>query len=156
MSSPNLRSSAPATEPRLIGSLLRVAWERVREHVYQGVCSDGFDDLNRAHVALFRYEGLEGQRPSQVADRMQITKQSVNDLLRHLENRGYVESEPDSNDKRARLIRLTARGRLLEASTWKHAGTAENRLKKHIGVKRFATLLEILRAIQEIPGSRPL
>jgi DNA-binding MarR family transcriptional regulator len=87
---------------------------------------------------------------------MQITKQSVNDLIRHLENHGYVESEPDFNDKRARLIRLTARGRLLEASARKHAHAAENRLKDHIGVKRFLTLLEILRAIQEIPGSPPL
>lgn len=155
MSSLNFREPTPAKEPRLVGSLLRLAWERIREQIYQGVCGDGFDDLNPAHVALFRYEGLEGQRPTQLADRMQITKQSINDLIRYLENCGYVESETDPSDKRARLIRLTSRGRRLEASVWKHARAAENRLKDQIGAKRFSTLLEILHAIQEFPRSRP-
>lgn len=150
MSSPGLRDPVPAKEARLVGSLLRLAWERVREQIYQGVCNDGFGDLNPAHVALFRYEGIEGQRPTQLAERMQITKQSINDLIRYLENRGYAESVPDPRDKRARLIRLTPRGRRLESSVWKHARVAENHLKRQIGATRFSTLLEILRAIHEI------
>ena len=151
MSSSNSRGPTPAKEPRLIGSLLRVAWERIRVQIYSGVCNEGFDDLNPAHVALFRYEGMEGQRPTELANRMQITKQSINDLLRHLENCGYAEFERDPGDKRARLIRLTARGRRLEASVWKHARAAENDIKNQIGARRFSTLLEILHAIQEIP-----
>jgi DNA-binding MarR family transcriptional regulator len=148
MSSRNFQQAAPRRDSRLVGSLLRVAWERVREQIYQGVRNDGFDDLNPAHVALFRYEGLDGQRPGQLAERMQITKQSINDLIRHLENCGYAETQQDPRDARARLISLTARGRRLEASVWKHARAAEDQLKEKIGAKRFATLLEILRAIQ--------
>ena len=86
--------------------------------------NDGYDDLNPAHVALFRYEGLHGQRPTQLAEYMQITKQSVNDLVRHLERCGYAESSPDPNDKRARLVYLTPRGRRLEATVQKYRASS--------------------------------
>jgi DNA-binding MarR family transcriptional regulator len=146
MSSENLQ----AEDSRRVGSLLRLAWERVRERIYEGVRNDGFDDLNPAHVALFRYEGLDGQRPTQLAERMQITKQSINDLMRHLEKCGYAETRQDPEDARARLISLTARGRRLEATVWKHARAAENELKDRIGTKRFAGFLEVLREIQRV------
>ena len=87
-----------------IGALLRVVWQWVREQMYAGVVAAGFDDLNAAHVGLWRYPGLDGLRPSQLADQRGITKQSVNDLLGHLERHGYLVREPDSVDGRARVI----------------------------------------------------
>jgi DNA-binding MarR family transcriptional regulator len=75
--------------------------------MYAGVVAAGYDDLNAAHVGLWRYPGLDGLRPSQLADHMGITKQSVNDLLGHLEGHGYLERVPDSADGRARMIRLS-------------------------------------------------
>ena len=68
--------------------MLRVVWQWVRDQLYAGVVAAGFDDLNAAHVGLWRYPGLEGVRPSQLADQVGITKQSVNDLLGHLEAHG--------------------------------------------------------------------
>src|SRR5215472_2926705 len=73
-----LSSDATDHGPR-IGALLRLAWQSIRERIYSGVRSDGYGDLNPAHVALFRYEGLDGQRPTQLAESIQITKQSVNE-----------------------------------------------------------------------------
>src|SRR5689334_20639480 len=103
-----------AVEQPAIGGLLRLAWQRVRERIYEAVRREGYDDLNPAHLAMFRYEGLDGRRPVELADKMQITKQSVNDLLRHLEKRGYVELTQDPSDSRARLIHLTPNGKRLD------------------------------------------
>lgn len=139
----------PADRPR-VGALLRLAWQRVREHIYDGVIADGFDDLNPAHVSLFRYEGLDGRRPTQLAESMQITKQSVNDLLRHLEHRGYVECRPDPGDKRARLVRLTARGRRLDAVVRKHARAAEEALIRELGEEQFRELYSLLAKVTAI------
>lgn len=141
-----------ATEhgPR-IGALLRLAWQRIRERIYSGVRSDGYGDLNPAHVALFRYEGLDGQRPTQLAESMQITKQSVNDLIRHLERCGYAECRPDPHDKRARRVRLTAMGRQLEAAIQKHARAAEKELEHQLGPVRFRELLTTLRKMNGRP-----
>jgi len=138
--SPNRR---PGDRPRL-GALLRLAWQRVRERIYTGVRDDGYGDLNPAHVALFRYEGFDGRRPTQLAEAMQITKQSVNDLLRHLERHGYVECRSDPADKRARLVHLTARGRRLDAAVRTHARAAERELAEELGEERFRDFYKML------------
>ena len=114
--------------------------------------NDGYDDLNPAHVSLFRYEGLDGRRPTQLAEFMQITKQSVNDLLRHLERCGYTECRRDPKDKRARLVCLTARGRRLEAAVRKYARAAEGELANELGQERFREFHRTLRKISGLPG----
>ena len=131
----------------LIGGLLRLAWERVRRDIDTGVRAEGYDDLNPAHLAPFRYNGPDGQRPSRMAEQMGITKQSLNDLLRHLENTGYLNLVPDPDDSRARLVRLTPRGRALHAALWTQAHRAEARLRDAIGKAAFEEFKKTLRAI---------
>ena len=133
-----------------IGALLRMAWQRVRARIYSGVQRDGYNDLNPAHVALFRFETIDGRRPTQVAESLQITKQSVNDLIRDLERHGYVQYRPDPSDHRARLIHLTPRGRRLEAAARKHAIAAESELEQELGKGRFRELHAILLKINKL------
>jgi DNA-binding MarR family transcriptional regulator len=142
------RRPVPLDAPR-IGALLRRAWQRVRERIYLGIRQDGYDDLNPAHVSVFRYEGLDGRRPTQLAEEMQITKQSVNDLLRYLEQRGYVESRPDPEDQRARLIYLTPRGKRLDAAVRAHAAAAERQLSAELGAESFRQFCSTLARICE-------
>lgn len=149
MSSPQTRTRRPRVSPR-IGALLRLAWQQVRERIDEGVRAGGCDDLHRAHLALFRYEGLDGRRPTQLAEEMQITKQSINDLLRHLEARGYVELRPDPTDRRARLICLTARGRQLEAKVRIQARGAERELARALGQRCFREFRETLVRLIEL------
>jgi DNA-binding MarR family transcriptional regulator len=96
--------------------------------------------LSAAHVALWRYPGLEGVRPSQLADRVGITKQSVNDLLGHLEERGYLLRVPDSVDGRAPVIRLTAKGRRLQETIYAAAGVVQLQIEGILGSRRFSQL----------------
>ena len=130
-----------------VGALLGVVWQWVRDQLYAGVVAAGHDDLNAAHVGLWRYPGLEGLRPSQLADRRGITKQSVNDLLAHLEQHGYLLRVPDPGDKRARVIRLTSKGRRLQRTIYAEAESAQQRIAEILGPQRFAQLhssLELL------------
>ena len=134
MSSDSLAGDHPIGEVSpYIGALLRVVWQWVREQMYAGVVAAGFDDLNAAHVGLWRYPGLDGLRPSQLADQRGITKQSVNDLLGHLERHGYLVREPDSADGRARVIRLTSKGRRLQQTIYAEAGAAQLGIAEILG-----------------------
>jgi DNA-binding MarR family transcriptional regulator len=144
------RSRDLAEQGPYVGALLRLAWQRIRERIYLGIQSEGYKDLSAAHIGLFRYEGLDGLRPTELAQRMQITKQSVHDLLRHLERRGYVERQVDPDDKRSRLIYLTARGRRLEAIARKYARLAEQELANKLGKRRFQEFLVTLRKINRL------
>jgi DNA-binding MarR family transcriptional regulator len=96
--------------PPAIGALLRLAWQDVRERIYEGVLEDGYTDLSRAHVLLFRWPVIDGLRPSELAARNQLSKQTINDLLKDLEKRGYLKRSLDPTDGRARIVRLTERG----------------------------------------------
>ncbi len=132
-----------------VGAMLRVVWQWVRDQLYAGVVAAGYDDLNTAHVGLWRYPGLDGMRPSQLADRVGITKQSVNDLLGHLEQHGYLLRVPDSADGRARVIRLTTKGRRLEQTIYAEAGAAQLRIAEILGPQRFAHLHRSLELLTE-------
>ena len=139
--------------------MLGVVWQWVRDQLYAGVVAAGFDDLNAAHVGLWRYPGLDGLRPSQLADRRGITKQSVNDLLGHLEGHGYLLRVPDSVDGRARVIRLTSKGRRLQQTIYAEAGAAQQQIEEILGPRRFAQLHSSLELLTEQLGGftdRPL
>ncbi len=138
-----------------VGAMLRVVWQWVRDQLYAGVVAAGFDDLNAAHVGLWRYPGLEGVRPSQLADRVGITKQSVNDLLGHLEGHGYLLRVPDSADGRARVIRLTPKGRRIEQTIYAEAGAAQLRIAEILGPRRFAELHSSLELLTEQLAGSP-
>jgi DNA-binding MarR family transcriptional regulator len=143
-------SSAPnGNRPPYVGAQLRVVWQWVRDQLYAGVIAAGFDDLSTAHVGLWSYPGLEGVRPSQLADRVGITKQSVNDLLGYLEGQGYLSRKPDANDGRARVIRLTAKGRRLQDAIYAAAGAAQMQVAEVLGPRRFAQLHDSLELLAE-------
>ncbi len=119
------------------------------DHIYTHVVAAGFDDLGRAQVGLFRYPTAEGLRPSELADRLQVSKQSVNDLLRDLEARGYLVLETDPGDGRARVVRLTDRGRALEDAAYEGAASAQQSIAQRLGRRRFAQLHDALREVSD-------
>ena len=143
-------SDHPNAEPiPYVGALLGVVWQWVRDQLYAGVVAAGYDDLNAAHVGLWRYPGLEGLRPSQLADRRGITKQSVNDLLGYLEQQGYLLRVPDSVDGRARVIRLTPKGWRLQKTIYSEAASAQRRIEEILGPRRYAQLHSSLELLTE-------
>lgn len=140
-------SSDIPNEGPYLGGLLRLGWQFVREQIYSGVLSAGYDDLNPAHVALFRYPTLDRQRPSELAEQIQITRQSVNDLLGHLEQCGYLTRVADPDDGRARVVRLTAKGRKLEKTINNEAHEAELTIARWLGHSTFAQLRDGLEEL---------
>ncbi len=130
-----------------MGSMMRVAHQWVLDQVYAGVVAAGFEDLGRFHVSMFRYPTPDGQRPTALAEQLQITKQSVNDLIGDMEARGYLVREPDPTDGRARVIRLTAKGHQLDKTVYDAVGSAERAIADLLGPRRFAQLHDALEEV---------
>jgi DNA-binding MarR family transcriptional regulator len=137
-----------------VGALLRAAWKGVRDHIDEAVKAAGYVDLNRAHVSLFRHPTLDGMRPTDLADEVQLSKQAVNDLLGDLEHQGYIRREVDSADRRSRLIRLTPRGIKLEDTVRLAARGAERQLERELGRERFRSFREALVEAARISNGR--
>src|SRR3954451_23454936 len=108
---PASSSATAPLGPPLIGALLRMPGDVVRRRMLAALHDRGFIDIVPAHLALMRWPGPQGQRPSDIAGQTEMTKQAVNYLLGQLEGLGYVERRPDPDDQRSRRVHLTPRGR---------------------------------------------
>jgi DNA-binding MarR family transcriptional regulator len=109
MSSKPLPGSSRDERPN-IGILFRDLHHEVVRRVTSGLAEAGFDDIRPAHTAVFQHIAANGSRLTDLADRAQITKQSMGYLVDYLEECGYVERRPDPTDRRVTLICLTDRG----------------------------------------------
>lgn len=93
-----------------IGILLRSAYQEIVDEVSTGLARAGFEDIRPAHTAVFQHIQADGSRLTDLADRAQITKQSMGYLVDYLEQQGYLERSTDPDDRRVTLIGLTDRG----------------------------------------------
>jgi DNA-binding MarR family transcriptional regulator len=76
-----------------------------------------------------------------------MTKQSVGEVASELEQRGYLERVPDPNDGRAKIIRLTERGREAQALGREIIDEIEQQWAERFGAERVAALRDALEAI---------
>jgi DNA-binding MarR family transcriptional regulator len=123
---------------------MRLAWLEFRDRLYATALAAGYADLQPSHVLVFRYPTIEGLRPKDLANQMGISKQAMNDLLRQLEARGYLELRPDPSDGRARLISLTPRGSELMELTHTMAQDVADEWARLVGRQRLDALRQTL------------
>jgi DNA-binding MarR family transcriptional regulator len=138
--------------PPTVGALMRLAWNDFRSRMYNVVRDAGFTDLQPTHLLLFRYPTIIATRPSELADQIGITKQAMNDLLRQLEDRGYLELTPDPTDRRAKRISLTKRGLALADLTRDAAQQVSDEWSQTVGEKRFDAFRKTLAELVEHSG----
>jgi DNA-binding MarR family transcriptional regulator len=127
-----------------IGILLRARFQEMVRRVSDGLADAGFDDIRPAHTIVFQHISAEGSRLSELAERAQLTKQSVAYLVDYLEARGYVERRPDPSDRRAALICLTDRGWDEVRAALAIIGQIEEEWARRLGERRMAQLRELL------------
>ena len=97
--------------PANLAVLMREAFVAINDLVIARLAERGHGDVRPAHAAVFQYLDDTGTTVSVLADRAQMTKQAMAELVRHLEERGYLVRVPDPTDKRAKLVLPTDRGR---------------------------------------------
>ena len=130
--------------PPLIGALLRIPWEAVQRHMLERLHDHGFDNLDAAHLNVFQYPGPQGARPTELASRLQISKQALNYLLGELERLDYLERRPDPDDLRSKRVTLTRRGTSAVRVIREAVGEVETAWAQQLGPKRFAQLRSLL------------
>lgn len=100
------------SDGRLIGELLRVPAQAVVRHCHRAFSEAGYTGLRPAHMSILQHVDHPpgGTRIGELAERAQMTKQSMGQLVADMERGGLVERVTDPSDGRARIVRLTERG----------------------------------------------
>src|SRR6266566_7645924 len=127
-----------------IGILLRLVLQEVVRGVSAGLSEAGFEDIRPAHTAVFQHIEADGSRLTDLAERPQITKQSMGYLVDYLEQRGYVERRPDPTDRRVALICLTGRGWDQIGAALSIIATIEHDWARRIGKRPMHQLRDVL------------
>jgi DNA-binding MarR family transcriptional regulator len=113
----------------------------------------GFPDARPGHAAVFMHiDRRSGTRLTDLARRARMTKQGMMLLVDDLETRGYVRRVPDPEDARAKVVRLTARGRRYVAEARRAMAAVEARARRELGDRRYESLRGALEELVEAGG----
>ena len=152
MSSP---SSPPSVrivpKEMLIGALLRVPAQAIHRRIIAELNAAGFEELRVPHMAVLQFPGPDGVRPGSLAGRAGMSKQAMNQLLRSLEGIGYLARSDAPDEGRARIVRLTKRGRAAYAKVHDILRDIEREWSAELGPKQFIQLKELLLRVWESP-----
>lgn len=90
----------------VIGMLYRAAVDRVRQHMVE----EGITGIRPSHLYILRALYPDGVSVTELAERCEVTKQAMSQLLVGLEAMKIVRRVPDPTDGRGKLVKLTRRG----------------------------------------------
>jgi DNA-binding MarR family transcriptional regulator len=144
------RAEAATPPPPLIGALLRMPFETVRDRMLAGLHERGYTDLIAAHLNVLQYPGPENQRPSELATQTRMSKQALNYLLGQLEDLGYLTRQEDNADQRSKRIHLTRRGHAAIRAIREIVLEVEAEWEKQLGARQFAQLRDLLTQLHAI------
>ena len=147
--STRLPDTSSRRRPENLGILLREPFRVGSALLVERFAERGHPQVRGPHGNVFQFLDDEGTRVSVLAERAQITKQSMAELVAHLEQHGYVERIPDPADRRAKLVRATARGEEVYAIAREFVADLEKEWTTRLGRQKMRTLCELLTELNE-------
>lgn len=137
------------TEPQL-ARLLLDAHRTLASDLVVELEERGWPDLRASHATLvLNVDRRYGTRLTELARRAGVTKQAMMVVVDELEVRGLVRRTPDPEDGRAKVVRLTARGRTCAAECRRAVAAIEARARRTLGGRRTDGLREALELLLE-------
>lgn len=110
------------------------------------------DGLRQSHFRLLAAVPPEGASVTELADRLQVTKQGCGQLVTPLVESGHLRIAPAPGDGRVRLVRRTPKGGRLYASVRRRIAVIEEAWAAEVGEERYATFRAVLEELAAGPG----
>jgi DNA-binding MarR family transcriptional regulator len=144
------KTSANVTRENL-GFQLAKASQRWNELLAAGFAEHGFGEVRPSYgsvlVPLFEEDGL---RMGEIARRARLSKQTMTTLVRLAERDGLVVREPDPEDARAVLVRLSDRASEFVPVAERVLAGLERRVIDLVGERDGRVLRRSLSALAEL------
>jgi DNA-binding MarR family transcriptional regulator len=93
---------------------------------------------------------VEGESPGQLARAFQVTKGAMTYTLQQLESHGYVSIEADPGDARAKIVRMTKKGRRARDAAAALVNPGMQAMIDLIGADEFARALPFLTKVRQV------
>jgi DNA-binding MarR family transcriptional regulator len=119
----------------------------VQDELYARLDEAGRGDLTRLHGAVIAHLDEDGTRATELARRSGRHKQIIGRIVDELEQLGYVERRPEPQDRRAKLVVPTKRGREVMRLSDEILRDVEGRLAAALGKASYDEFKETLRVV---------
>lgn len=132
-----------------IGRLLLFAFHAFEARMVASDHAAGFVDVRHVHLNALRHiDFREGTRIVDLAARAGVTKGGMGQIVEECARIGLVDLTPDPTDKRAKIVRFSARGRKFVSETRRTAQKIEREFARILGTARYAELRADLAALR--------
>jgi DNA-binding MarR family transcriptional regulator len=145
MSSPESNYDRP--RPFLVDRM-RAIDRAVTRQVGMALPAEVAQRVSAPHMRLMAEVPPGGIRPSQLAERLGVSRSAVSQLLAYLERAGLVERTVDTSDRRAELVRQTARAGAAQRAARRTIEQIERAWQDRLGADTFALLRDTLDELE--------
>lgn len=133
----------------LLGRALQVVKHRMEAEV-----AGERHHLRGSHLRLLALTPQEGMRPTELAARVGMTKQSLGEFVATMQAAGFLHVDPDPSDRRARIVRPTEKGKRLQHRIREILEEVEQEWAHEVGVRNWATFRRVLAQLATGPDAR--
>ena len=117
-----------------LGHLFSRVGRMLTGHAISKVHNAGFPEVRESWLPILQHVEEEGIRSIDLANRLAISKQAANQMVKEIQKQGYLQRNPDPKDKRAQLITLTDQGWQAWVIGLKAMAEMERRLETQLGL----------------------
>ncbi len=142
--------NAPTTYGFELPLLLFGGFRSVIDELHAELARRGHPDLRPAHGFALQAIGVRGATATEAGRRLGISKQAAGKTIERLEALGYVQKAGDEQDRRRKLVRITARGLDALALSAMIFDDIRSRWAGALGPTRLSALESDLRTM--VPG----
>lgn len=116
-----------------------------------------FPGLRASHLPIYQHidHPPDGTRLTDLADRIQVSKQGLIETIDDMDRGGFVERTADPRDRRAKLIRLTDLGMAVHEGATEVVTALQEEWTDQLGPGEMAELLRLLHRLNALVGADP-
>ena len=138
-----------------LGQLLRRGFRWFDDSLRLSLEAAGWPPISSVQSLVFAHIDEDGTTTTELARRIGVTRQAVQQVVAGLVDADLLELVPDPDDRRARLVRLTEAGRRNVDAALRVFTLLEDELSRRIGSKAVADLRSALSAVWGDPLVAP-
>lgn len=132
-----------------IGADLWLSFRAYERAMFQRVSTMGYEDITLPDSDVLVFVGPQGAQLVEIARQRRVSKQAVHEQVHSLVKRGYLTLETDPNDRRARIVRHSEKGRALVEALKTVKSGLHNEVAAAFGDKRLAAFREMLELVRD-------
>ena len=113
---------------------------------------DSADGLRASHHRVLAHVPADGTSVTELAAAVGMTKQGIGQFVAQLSESGHLRTETDPSDRRAKVVRRTAKGAASVRRLTRRLDRLEEDWAARVGERRYATFRRVLDELSRPPA----